>query len=48
MKVSADFDITTESLEKNRMIADSMYGKTFHFHTHTYYMILEANWVTEI
>ena len=37
--VNFDFDITSESLEKNKMIADNMEGTTFHFHTHILYDI---------
>ena len=37
--VNFDFDITSESLQKNKMIADTMDGKTFHFHTHILYDI---------
>ena len=37
--LNCDFDITNESLEKNKIISNNMEGSTFHFHTHILYDI---------
>lgn len=39
MKENNNFEITKESLEKNKYISDNMEGKTFHLHTHILYDI---------